>query len=161
MFLHIFTCSNMFLHVLTCSYIFWAILTCSYMFWHVSILHRSNSMTMPFPVLLSRCMPCLQMIILYCLRRSYIRCVDDLTISLHYRLSCNTCNNYLDSHLMALQNFFSSYNASSCLISFTSMTLPFSRLSCSVHLLLCLPACKWSSCIVYVDLIFVALTIWP
>ena len=42
------------------------------------------------------------------------------------------CNNYLDAHLLALQNSFNSYNASSCLNFFSSMTLPFSRLSCSV-----------------------------
>ena len=72
------------------------------------------------------------------------------------------CNQYLDAHLLALQNSFSfSYKALSCLINFNSMTLPFpNSVFRSFFFFACL-VCKWSSCIVYVDLIFVALTTWP
>ena len=41
------------------------------------------------------------------------------------------------------------------------MTLSFPRLSCVVHLFFAPLACKCSSRIVYVDLIFVTLTTWP
>ena len=84
------------------------------------------------------------MIILYCLRRSYIRCVDDSAIYLPYSIALDlACNNYLDSHLLAFENFFSFYNASSCLINFNFMTLPISILSsCSVHHFLCVPCPK-------------------
>ena len=56
-------------------------------------------------------------------------------------------NNYLDSHLLVLQNSFSSYSASSFLINFNSMTFPFTILRCSVHLLLCIPCPEKGVCL--------------
>ena len=60
----------------------------------LSCLINFNSMNLPFPRLscpvpFFLCMHCPQMVILYCLRRSNIRCVDDLTITFQSR-HCNS-----------------------------------------------------------------------
>ena len=96
-------------------------------------------MTLPFPrlscsVLLFLRIPCPQMIILYCLRRSNIRCIDDLTMALQYR-PCSCRLGFSVHRFLCMPcpqmiiNSLSSYNSSSCLIIFDSMTLPFPRLS--------------------------------
>ena len=85
------------------------------------------------------------MIIFYCLRRSYIRCVDDFAITLRYR-PCGGLQ-YLfrcTNTRLAINKTLSSYNAPTCLTNFIFTTSPFPRLSCSVLLFFCMPCPQMS-----------------
>ena len=124
-------------------------------------------MTLPFSrlscsVLLFVCMPCPQLIILYCWRRSYIRCVDDLTITLQSR-SCNSLRLLFRFSFTHGSEFLELLQCFIVLNSFKLHDFAISETRDSVFrsffFFACL-ACNWSFCIIYVDLIFVALTTW-
>ena len=103
-----------------------------------------NSMTLPFQRL-SCSVPSFSLHALPANGHSAL--FTSILYSLRWRLDCYpcgialviACNNYLDAHLLSPQNCFSSYNASSCLINFNSVILPFPRLQLFGLSFLCRP----------------------